>query len=68
MCDEEETVCQLLQYLNPQAQHVLDWFHITMRITVPGQFIKGLVKLDAKIGGDIERELESVKWYLRTET
>jgi len=44
---------------------VLDWFHITMRITVPGQFIKGLVKLDAKIGGDIERELESVKWYLR---
>jgi len=44
---------------------VLDWFHITMRITVPGQFIKGLVKLDAKIGGDIERDLESVKWYLR---
>ena len=29
-------------YLNPQAEHLLDWFHITMRITVLTQLAKGL--------------------------
>jgi hypothetical protein len=29
-------------YLNPEAEHYLDWFHITMRITVMGQYAKGL--------------------------
>ena len=65
LSDGEEAVYKLQQYLNPEAQRLLDWFHITMRITVLGQFIKGLVKLDPKeIGEDIKGELESVKWYL----
>jgi hypothetical protein len=25
-------------YLNPEAEHYLDWFHVTMRITVMGQY------------------------------
>jgi hypothetical protein len=29
-------------YLNPEAEHYLDWFHITMRLTVMGQYAKGL--------------------------
>src|SRR2546428_339882 len=29
-------------YLNPQAEHLLAWFHITMRLTVMGQMAKGL--------------------------
>jgi hypothetical protein len=28
--------------LNPEAEHYLDWFHVTMRITVMGQYAKGL--------------------------
>ena len=52
------------------GQHILDWFHLTMRITVLKQTAKGL---PIKVGeGDEERELretalkliESVKWYL----
>jgi hypothetical protein len=29
-------------YLSPESEHWLDWFHITMRLTVMGQFVKGL--------------------------
>jgi hypothetical protein len=35
-------VREVQQYLNPEAEHYLDWFHITMRLTVMGQFAKGL--------------------------
>lgn len=30
------------QYLNPEAEHYLDWFHLTMQLTVMGQYAKGL--------------------------
>ncbi len=42
LSDGGDTVRDLQLYLNPQAEHVLDWFHITMRLTVLGQFVKGL--------------------------
>ena len=32
--DGGDTVCRLAEYLNPQAEQILDWFHLTMRITV----------------------------------
>jgi hypothetical protein len=27
-------------HLNPEAQHYLDWFHVTLRLTVMGQYAK----------------------------
>jgi hypothetical protein len=54
-------VRELPLYLNPQAEHLIDWFHITMRLTVMGQMAKGL-------GGDpaveVAKELERLKWFL----
>ena len=41
--DGGDDVRNLQLYLNPFAEHVLDWFHITMRLTVLGQFAKGAV-------------------------
>ena len=38
--DGGNDVRELLLYLNPQAEHLLDWFHITMRITVMNQLAK----------------------------
>jgi hypothetical protein len=35
--DGGDDVRNLQLYLNPFAEHVLDWFHITMRLTVLGQ-------------------------------
>jgi hypothetical protein len=29
-------------YLNPLGDHILDWFHVAMRLTVLSQFVKGL--------------------------
>jgi hypothetical protein len=41
MSDGAETLRRLQQNIAPEAEHVLDWFHLTMRLTVLGQMIKG---------------------------
>jgi hypothetical protein len=74
MSDGEKTVRELQLYLNPRAKHMLDWFHITMRITVLGQFLKGLrhAKLEEEAApltvtglvDEMERALEHTKWNL----
>jgi DNA-binding ferritin-like protein (Dps family) len=43
LSDGGDDVRNLQLYLNPFAEHVLDWFHITMRLTVLGQLAKGTV-------------------------
>src|SRR5262245_19245242 len=40
-----ETVRGLPEFLIPESEHWLDWFHITLRLTVMGQMIKGLVEV-----------------------
>src|SRR5664280_290178 len=34
LTDGADDVRDLPLYLNPQAEHLLDWFHVTMRLTV----------------------------------
>ncbi len=60
--DGGETVRELTEGINPLAEHILDWFHITMRITVLNQMAKG-VPIQHK-GEEFEKELERVKWFL----
>jgi hypothetical protein len=63
--DGGDTVCDLQFYISPQSEHLLDWFHITMRITVMRQLAKGLPdNLPADISCDVDHELERVKWFL----
>jgi hypothetical protein len=45
--DGGDDVRDLPLYLNPQAEHLLDWFHVTMRLTVLGQYAKSLPLVDA---------------------
>jgi hypothetical protein len=52
--DGGEDVRDLPLYLNPQAEHVLDWFHVTMRLTVLGQMAKGVQR--AADDGDVTEE------------
>ena len=70
LSDGGETVRNLQLYLNPEAEHLLDWFHVTMRLTVLNQTAKGL---PMTVGTDDEKRelkeptlkvLESIKWYL----
>jgi hypothetical protein len=58
LTDGGETVRELPLYLNPLSEHWLDWFHITMRLTVMGQYAKSLptaVAVPAG-GGDLDEE------------
>src|ERR1019366_1510727 len=41
LSDGGDDVRNLQLYLHPQAEHLLDWFHITMRLTALGQLVKG---------------------------
>ncbi len=62
LSDGGDTVRNLQLYLSPQAEHLLDWFHITMRITAMKQMAKRLPKDETL--PDVISELESTKWHL----
>jgi len=64
LSDGGDTVRELQLYLNPQAEHLLDWFHVTMRLTVMNQFAKGLGAENSEARVSALKELESIKWYL----
>lgn len=59
-----DSVRALVADLSPCAEHFLDWFHVTMRLTVLGQFAKGLAHHDKTVGVAIADRLERIKWRL----
>ena len=79
LSDGGDTVRELQMYLSPQAEHVLDWFHVSMRLQVMSQMVKGLAT-EAQIGQavaegeeeeneplkveELEKKVESLKWNL----
>ncbi|WP_125921555.1 hypothetical protein [Hymenobacter lapidarius] len=40
----------LTSYLGAKSRHILDWFHLTMRMTVLNQYALGVVQVDATGG------------------
>jgi hypothetical protein len=70
LSDGGDTVRDLQLYLNPHAEHLLDWFHLAMRLTVLQQTAKGLPDQtrDAEeaypLRDPVVRDLERLKWYL----
>ncbi len=64
LTDGGEEVRALTERISPCSEHVLDWFHITMRITVLGQFAKGVAQCDEEAGSRLTKELERIKWKL----
>ncbi len=70
MSDGGENVRRMQEYLHPFSEHLIDWFHITMRLTVLQQQTKGLKEESPQAGDDISKRLESVKhllWHGNTE-
>jgi hypothetical protein len=59
--DGGDTVRDLPLFLSPRSDHILDWFHITMRITVIKQMAKSLMGEDLL---NFEKRLDSIKWLL----
>ncbi|MGH3764795.1 MAG: ISKra4 family transposase [Pseudonocardiaceae bacterium] len=73
LTDGGEDIRDLPRFLNPQAEHLLDWFHITMRITVMTNMAKSLrspppdpdlpTSPPADLAADVTTQLESLKWF-----
>ena len=64
LSDGGDTVRELQLYLNPQAEHLLDWFHVSMRLTVMNQMAKGLGPEESEPRAGALKRLESIKWFL----
>ena len=56
---------ELPTFLHPHSEHILDWFHIAMRVEQLSQTARGLRGAGCSITKDqILCELERVKWFL----
>jgi hypothetical protein len=64
LSDGADNVRDLQQLMHPEADHILDWFHVTMRLTVLNQYAKGVCHTDPEQGTELLKMLESTKWYL----
>jgi hypothetical protein len=65
LSDGGDTVRELPQGFTPQAEYLLDWFHVTMRLTTMGRMAKG-VRTEGypELSADLEEMLEHLKWNL----
>jgi hypothetical protein len=74
LTDGGEDIRELPRYLSPQAEHYLDWFHITMRLTVLRQMASALPLPDpareddeyrpSVDPGETDATLERIKHFL----
>jgi hypothetical protein len=62
LSDGSDTVCDLQLYLSPEAKPIVDWFQLSMKLTVLDQYDKGLVHCDAVLGEERREQLEQLKW------
>ena len=64
LSDGNDTLRDLQLEMSPEAEHILDWFHLTMKLTVLDQYGKGLVQCEAVLGEEIREKIERLKWSL----
>ena len=64
LSDGDDTLRQLQLEMSPKAIHILDWHHVTMKLTVLGQYGKGLVQCEAVLGEAIGDQIERLTWSL----
>ena len=64
MSDGADTVRNLQAYLHPLSEHVLDWFHVAMRVTVLKQQAKSMREEDPDLSDDANTLLERAKHFL----
>ena len=64
LTDGGDEIKALTELISPCGEHVLDWFHVTMRLTVLGQYAKGVAQGDDAEGTRLLADLERIKWRL----
>ena len=63
LSDGADTLRRLQQNIAPEAEHVLDWFHVAMRLSVLGQMIKS-ARTETATAEAKAAALERIKWLL----
>ena len=73
LTDGGEDIRDIPCYLNAQAEHLLDWFHLTMRITVMANMAKSLRppppdlespdEPPTDLASEIGTQLQRLKWF-----
>jgi hypothetical protein len=64
LSDGGDTVRNLQTYLHPSSTHIIDWFHLTMKLTVLQQQNKAFMEENPEGGAHVAKTLERVKHYL----
>jgi hypothetical protein len=64
LSDGNDTLRALQREMSPKATHILDWFHLTLKLTVLEQYGKGLVQCEAVLGEGIREKIARLKWSL----
>ena len=64
LTDGGDNLHALVDGFSPCTEHYLDWFHVTMPLTVLGQYAKGLAHHNAEDAQTIQDRLERIKWKL----
>ena len=64
MSDGDDSVRKLQLHMSPNAEHLLDWFHVSMRLTVMAQHTKSLRAEFASLPEHAFGEIERVRHYL----
>lgn len=64
MTDGDDTVINMALHMAPASEHILDWFHITMRLTVMQQYVKGLAHHSEEDADNLARLLRQIKGFL----
>jgi hypothetical protein len=64
LSDGEDTLRHLQLAMSSKATHSLDWHHLTMKLTVLGQYGKGLGQCEAVLGAAIQDQIERLQWSL----
>jgi hypothetical protein len=61
LCDGGDTVRELGAFVHPRSEHILDWFHVAMRIEQLLQSARGLQGPEKE---ESLKGIERVKWFL----
>ncbi|MGE3538941.1 MAG: ISKra4 family transposase [Candidatus Tectimicrobiota bacterium] len=64
LADGDAKLRALQREMSPKATHILDWFHLTRKLTVLGQCGKGLVQCEAVLGKQIQDQIARLQWSL----
>ena len=64
LSDGGDSVRKLQAYLHPSSAHIIDWFHLAMKLTVLQQQNKAFLEENLAGGTQVAKTLEHVKHYL----